>query len=1168
MTCTRSRFSGIGQRLVFAILISTVCVGLLPTSPASSETAGAEPFKIHELVFTDCRPNCNDGVVDGSNFNNYRVDAGRRLAIATSTQKIVTINVDTLQQTAAIDFTHLGLKGLNRRFTTAYDQRRGRLLVSEGMYCSDAACLSEPHRIAAIDVTGQSPASIFEFPGLGLENGYAGHAVQALGYDSRRDMVYAFTARKADATNGSASTIHAIRGSDMREGGKPLWSHPVSHCLTIAQGSQGVALAAARSGEFLYLACKTPQGGAAGGLAVPHGALRINLNSPDPSSHDQEAFTTEFFPFAGDMSLSFSFADTVSDRLSVVVTGGEGRLYVFDAAQRAWIGSVPLGENVNVFTGGVDKATGRAYLVDDKKGFSISDTNALPVLQGQSYPAPAGVGVGFGVSEVDPVTRRVFMPRSSGGWVFEDLTPPAPLKPLEDPDSATHDLDEELAVEVTHTGGASAYGARSLHVNPQQTAKGVISQLPPERQPNPGDRGFFMGHVSEAQLSGGLAGGQAAAAAVGMSVDAATAADLNALGFEEALRSELRELNESRCKDFGGEDDVTAAEGAGSSVTCSQGEMVEASARSSDDADTSSVHVGYAESHITTTKDPDLGIVTSSHAYARDVIVRTPAGSIEIGEARSEAKSLAHGRPGTAESLFETELTNVRLSDPTGKTAFSCGGEEEREDEPGYRPCDVREVLHAINSMFPFHVHAQGPRRDLNPLTTGSPGGAQALVVKDPYARQSDINVNGDSRNEVAALQLTIYNDQRTSSRLVLQLAAVMAESKYHIGAAAPEVDLGATSLSIELLDDLGAPLAGGVFAVAPDPTGGAVPDPVLETDPDTDSGTAEPMEDDKDTDTGADTESGGADTESEEANEGSELDTDTDTDTGPNETEPEDEIAGVDDVLNDTVADLTCVTAEDGIGDCVFDSIAPGAYIVSQVVAPAGFAAAPAFSVIVSPGFETKVTFTNLSSIGGITISLTDDNDPPAPLAGVEFVVYSDDGDLVLGDADVEYARCTTGDDGACAPFKDVPLGAYVVHQVSAPGELMPADDIGFALEQPGQVAALSFVNGLRGIEGSSGTSVSTEPADETALTFDEPPVLISRASPVPPPVATRTPIAKPSSAGGFGRVIGMPGDVLGFIARRPTESLLFAGVWLILLAPLYLAARRRSLILVKDVS
>ena len=140
-------------------------------------------------------------------------------------------------------------------------------------------------------------------------------------------------------------------------------------------------------------------------------------------------------------------------------------------------------------------------------------------------------------------------------------------------------------------------------------------------------------------------------------------------------------------------------------------------------------------------------------------------------------------------------------------------------------------------------------------------------------------------------------------------------------------------------------------------------------------------------------------------------------------------------DPLDDTlVASGTCITTEDGTGDCTFEELAPGAYVVSQTAAPAGYTVAEDVPVTIAPGMATTVAVTNSKSSATIEITLTDDRIPPSPLEGGEFVIVVDDGDGLLGDLDVELGRCTTGPDGACAPFVDVPLGAYVVHQAVAP--------------------------------------------------------------------------------------------------------------------------------------
>jgi hypothetical protein len=138
------------------------------------------------------------------------------------------------------------------------------------------------------------------------------------------------------------------------------------------------------------------------------------------------------------------------------------------------------------------------------------------------------------------------------------------------------------------------------------------------------------------------------------------------------------------------------------------------------------------------------------------------------------------------------------------------------------------------------------------------------------------------------------------------------------------------------------------------------------------------------------------------------------------------------------------------------------------------------------------------------------------------------------------------------------VPLGTYVVHQAAAPAGLVPAADVPFTIDLPGQTAVLAFINGAAPTAGAPAVAESgSAPSFGSANVLPPPPP--------PPAIVTSAPIAPPSKSA-LKRVIAAPGDMASFLAREPMEAALFAGVWGLLLAPAYLLVRRRKLSLAKE--
>ena len=278
----------------------------------------------------------------------------------------------------------------------------------------------------------------------------------------------------------------------------------------------------------------------------------------------------------------------------------------------------------------------------------------------------------------------------------------------------------------------------------------------------------------------------------------------------------------------------------------------------------------------------------------------------------------------------------------------------------------------------------------------------------------------------------------------------------------------------------------------------------------------------------------------------------------------------GVVGLADEVVDGGTCVTAGDGTGDCDFEELEPGAYVVQQTAAPAGYALAPDRDVFITPEERSIATFTNLRAVGAVEIELTDDAAPPSPLRGATFDVVADDGDGAIGPGDRTYDSCTTGDDGRCE-LVDVPLGAYVLRESVAPTDHLAVEDTAFALTAPGQVARISVVNGLTGLDGTAGSKgragagsdeVIEEYVDEVPATEDVE-IIIEDGAPLPEAdIATEMIGAGRDARSLLRRLVDAPADVSRWLARHPLEALLFAAVWALFAGAVVLVGRRRLLV------
>ncbi len=155
-----------------------------------------------------------------------------------------------------------------------------------------------------------------------------------------------------------------------------------------------------------------------------------------------------------------------------------------------------------------------------------------------------------------------------------------------------------------------------------------------------------------------------------------------------------------------------------------------------------------------------------------------------------------------------------------------------------------------------------------------------------------------------------------------------------------------------------------------------------------------------------------------------------------------------------------SCTSDADGFCPPFLD-VPLGKYVVHEKTAPPGYAGAPDAAFALTRAGEVGLAiFLNPKAVGVVEVSVADDATPPKPLAGGVFELYADDGDGKLGAADVLRSSCTTDAAGKCPEFLDVPLGAYVVHEKTAPAGYAPADDSAFSLTKVDETARVAFVN------------------------------------------------------------------------------------------------------------
>lgn len=1131
--------------------------------------------RVAQLNFTDCNPTCLTGAAMPANFapKQMTLDVDRRRVYLYDNDAfgfprgLVIVDPDRKQQTGWIPLsTQLPTDGFTR---TAYDAKHGRMFFGEASTAagcrgtSSAAGCGEPPHFAVIDVTVPNPtATTVSLPRLavtGQPNDADGLA--AMAYDDLNDRLYLLTTGGAtfDSTGSfdpKGPSVVAYDATNLTSTSQPLWTYRVRTCPSaLNQKSSGPYFDVGNDGSFVYFVCR----GTPGVGAEQHGVVRVTFNkstTTDPTA----AFTTDFFHFAGSLGTGWSTGDRAGDRAGIGVGGGGNqRLYIFDAAHGAWVASMLLGDK-NIGGAGVDPAMGRMYVASQDQGIRVIDAAAVPAIV-QATPINPGYEFGSRIEDfvVDPLTRRAFIAGPTFGdvknhmWVFEDHTTPY-VKPVPvDPDSRTHDLDEADAASVSHTAFGSAYGAHVVNVrgiggsavvtNTNDTVKNI-----PEGEflrLESGDRGLFFGQVSKAELSGERENGVAAANAVSTKIDDATMAELrgkyshvtdqfgigqnqappcdmanpesdSGARFKECFAfghviSQFGQLDESACNDFGNSDDPVADDALNSHVNCTRLDKVDAFATSSFEP----------TEEVPLTPDGAPQITYRIGRTETDVKVRKNAtGGVETTSI-AIAKDVVVNVPGLG-SLTIGDVRSEAVSRAAGRPGTAASDLETFAK-------NVRIVNPAGETLFACGVPGVGSDKD-DKVAQADPGErcapadmiaginrylAPRIVARGPRQELTESILNSDGGAQaVVQKELYAYINDSTINGDAQREVTGLDLTLYNDSDDASRVTLQLAGVYSEAQYQIGEELE--TFVEEPAKLSVKLVD-----------GDDQPLAG------------------------------------GTFQLRAAGDVAGLPGALADT-----CVTAADGIGTCVFEKLEPGDYSVSQTIAPPGYSLAEDRTVNLLSGDDVEVPMVNLRSIGKIEIALSADEGNPLP--GAEFELSADNGDLLRGAGDQAVGTCVTGMDGRCG-FEDVPLGKYVVHESTAPDGYLVADDAGFELSEPGQVAQLDFTTGLKGVDGAGSEDEETsgdtggEQSRDTAF-VDEPTDTATVDMYTPPPAPLPPIVHRNGGGGGIARTIrALPTAAAEFLRRKPGQAVLFGLVWLLLLSPLYLVTRRRSLYLAK---
>jgi hypothetical protein len=608
----------------------------------------------------------------------------------------------------------------------------------------------------------------------------------------------------------------------------PRWSVGVNGCVgKIYTEMSSVDAHRSERSLALYVPCELGYSGQAGHtsssvLATRQGVVTVKLGAKHadgtpcpgpwvcpvggPAGDSVAVAPATFQGFKFDPASDRAFAPNNALTTGITTLVYDGRIGEF--LGRTSIGTV---DDLNGASLGLDTETGRLYGAG-WSGLTLVDGRRTPPAAGVVYPKYNGNPQRIDVLAVPPGPghpyTRVLVPFSdcatsaSRGCAFVKVAVFADRFPLtSDPPPSALDAStyggpiEGREVTRSYSGSAAGYGVHTDWVGSANAALGnaTANQDEVERHDLPfgaGNRDLLLGNVDHIGLEDGGAKGSAAALADGQG---STAAEYKkrtgriwpypvaACGFPGLVgHDEVTGLQDGedshKPAPVSHSEDTRAAE---AHVVCDEvhpHRVADADAYHQGGTFTApnggAVYVARAETTATVTAPVGAaGVVTDVTATVQGLRIDLgDIGEITIGELTHHARATATGRPGGA----RTERTQPKLRDVSvtvlGTRVPLC-----------MDGCaDYQQVIDRINATFPAYLKIFQPQPD-PVLAKGSPGGYTSAIQSDPSAIYGDMQFNQMTPAEAAilpALRIVVYNDGDAGSRLVVDLAGVLADAQ------------------------------------------------------------------------------------------------------------------------------------------------------------------------------------------------------------------------------------------------------------------------------------------------------------------------------------------------------------------------------------------------------
>lgn len=1148
-------------------LMALVLAGIMPASIAplqAAEPTDTPPVQLVEgrlPVVANEYNTYNAGMVLSTTARRgYQLATGGKFF---PPDRVVSYDLDTLSESArSAPLAPTLYEGRNTEAMATVDETGGRLFVAHASTttnCLGQSCLGGFHVLDSktLAVRGQIP--FLSVPGQGavlpslITVSYAPPR-SAADRGKLLVLVKERTHGVIGILNNSIDPTYAVQ-IDAATGTQD-WSIRLDACTrtrepAMAQvaGEGAIFRAADPKATVVYATCY----GSGGAAQV----VRLNVDDQTPANSTQQSFT-------GPQEVATFIADPARELVLLKSTPSFNRSeawWVFDGRRSTFVGVLGFGQgSFTDWPPGFDPTTGRLYVLARPRpssgvaaasegGLQMADVRRTPLGQSLRFDGfsdlvlPEGNYVPIAVDPAAPGRpRRLFVRpghpfgNSAAGFyqVIRDDFPISVDAVAEDPDRFTVDESEsEGKTSAEFEGTARGFGARMILVGgveaiPRSSAgdtslafrNSLVDAFGPC---GPRDRELVLGSVGPSKLTTASSDGQSSAAVADRTtqadaeqpVDRCARSPVPAVTLPQGAPSSAPSLpialGASECVGGPGQptESSTVADGlAGFESEASCDDRARGSGRAAAFA-AEPVTVAEASSTYSVRRDPQRGVVSVVEAQVRGIRIGP---QVEIDSIWTVAESWANGRkqPTTAAADKNCDLKRtagtclrrsfgaVRITDASGRTTQFAPGEADAAQL-------AAAMARALGRDFQVRIRMPDPS-----LAGGTPGGFSAAIQKPGAEEFADSVLLNDPLLTVPALEIIRTIDSSAGrGRQIFQFAGVELATTYGIQLVPQEEAQPPADLRLELADDAGKPLAGGIFNAYADDDGdgqvGAL-DKLVEggTCVTTDDGTgscefkglppgpyvvqqtAAPSGYQASPDLPLVLESGSLSTATFTNRKAvGVVEVTLSDDASPAKPLADgrfelvaDDGDGAVGTGDKTYAECTTDTA----GACGFDEVPLGAYVVRQVAAPADYlSAGDAAFALSQPGQTARVGFvTGLAGIAGTDATagqevLAEDETPPEE-----------------------------------QPFEDPPADA-----------------------------------------GLEPTSVE---------------VIIEEGPPPPPPVVVATPISEVTpvdrSVGGtLRRLLGAPGELSRFLARNPGEALLFGATWLLLAGAAVLIVRRRSL-------